>query len=146
MNHAKEKRKMRMVRHRRVRARVFGVSAKPRLCVFRSNKNLSAQVFDDVFGKVLASAWTKEIAQGATSAKSGVKKSASGAKHSGKTAKQDSTSAANNIASAEALGAAIAKKAIEKKIKQVVFDRGGYAYHGKIKAFAEGARKGGLVF
>lgn len=145
MDYAKEKRKMRMVRHRRVRARVFGVADKPRLCVFRSNKNLSVQIIDDVSGNVLVSAWTKEIAQGAASAKSG-KKSASGAKHSEKVVKHGNVSAANNIASAEALGAAIAKKAMEKKIKQVVFDRGGYAYHGKVKAFAEGARKGGLQF
>lgn len=88
----------------------------------------------------MVSAWTKEILQ------DGTKKPVSRAKHSGKTVKQSGSNAKNNITSAVKLGAAIAKKATEKKIKRVVFDRGGYAYHGKVKAFAEGARKGGLVF
>lgn len=127
---------MRIARHRRVRARVFGVTDKPRLSIFRSNRHLSAQIIDDLFGKVLVSAWTKELAPEKGSVRSGAaKKIASGVKH-----------LANSMASAAELGAIIAKKAVEKKIKQVVFDRGGYAYHGKVKAFAEGARKGGLVF
>jgi len=116
MNKTKEKKEKRERRQRRIRAKVSGTSERPRLSVFKSNKFLYAQVIDDEAGKTLASASTKEIKQGAESEKS------------------------------KALGELIAKKAKEKNISKIVFDRGGYIYTGKIKDFADGARSGGLSF
>ena len=106
-------------RHARVRNKISGTAERPRLCVFRSNNNLYAQVIDDVAGNTLAQASTldKEIKT----------------KHSNKEA-------------AKEVGALIAKRALEKKIKEVVFDRGGYIYHGVVKELAESAREGGLEF
>ncbi len=109
----------RVRRHARVRRKISGTSECPRLCVFRSNSNLYAQVIDDVAGNTLAQASTldKEIK----------------VKHSNKEA-------------AKEVGKLIAKRALEKKIENVVFDRGGYIYHGVIKELAEAAREGGLKF
>ena len=106
-------------RHRRVRNKVSGTAERPRLCVYRSNSNLYAQIIDDVVGHTLVSASTldKEI----------------------KTKK-------SNIAAAKEVGALIAKRAEAKKIKTVVYDRSGYIYHGVIKELAEAAREGGLEF
>lgn len=103
----------------RVRAKVQGVSAKPRLSVFRSNKYIYAQIIDDQKKETLVGASEKELSQ-----KEKVKK----------------------IDKAKELGMLIAKKAASKKITVVVFDRGGYKYHGRVKAVAEGAREGGLKF
>jgi large subunit ribosomal protein L18 len=116
---SKEKRAKRESRRRRIRARVIGDAAKPRLSVFRSNQYVWAQIIDDTKGTTLVSASSKDIA-----AKKGQSKAA--------VAKQT--------------GADLAKKAVEKGIKTVVFDRGGYRYHGRIKEFAEGAREKGLQF
>ena len=109
----------RLRRHARVRRKISGTAECPRLCVFRSNNNLYVQVIDDVKGNTLASASTldKEVKT----------------KHSNKEA-------------AKEVGALIAKRALEKNIKTVVFDRGGYIYHGVVKELAEAARKGGLKF
>ena len=106
-------------RHIRVRRKISGTAECPRLCVFRSNNNLYVQVIDDVAGNTLVQASTldKEVKT----------------KHSNKEA-------------AKEVGALIAKRAIEKNIKTVVFDRGGYIYHGVVKELAEAARKGGLKF
>ena len=106
-------------RHIRVRRKISGTADCPRLCVFRSNSNLYVQVIDDVKGVTLAQASTldKEIK----------------IKHSNKEA-------------AKEVGTLIAKRAIEKNIKEVVFDRGGYIYHGVVKELADAAREGGLVF
>ena len=106
-------------RHKRVRAKVSGTAECPRLCVFRSNSNLYVQVIDDVAGNTLVQASTldKEIK---------VKKS--------------------NKEAAKEVGALIAKRALEKNIKNVVYDRGGYIYHGVIKELAEAAREAGLEF
>ncbi|MBI1822007.1 MAG: 50S ribosomal protein L18 [Nitrospirae bacterium] len=116
-----KKREARLSRHKRVRKKVHGTTERPRLSVFRSNLYLYAQIIDDTKGVTLAmaSSQEKEIAK---------KKSA------------------NNIESAKKLGLLLAKRAKEKKITQVVFDKGGYLYHGKIKALADAAREGGLVF
>lgn len=111
----------RQKRHKRIRAKVHGKTDRPRICVFRSNKHIYAQLIDDDKNKIIVSAKDLEI----------------------KTEKQGSR---NNKDIAFKVGELIAKKAQEKKINQVVFDRGGYKYHGKIKALAEGARKGGLKF
>ena len=117
------KKQKRIRRHRRVRARVFGTKGMPRLCVFRSNKYIYAQIIDDEKGKTIIQAKDTE------------KLNLKEAKE--KTAK---------IAKAFCVGKLIAQKAEEKKIKKVVFDRGGYQYHGRVKALAEGAREGGLQF
>ena len=106
----------RLKRHERVRAKIKGTAKVPRLCVFRSNKHIYAQLIDDDKGKVLLSAKDSEI-----------KKLSKG-----------------KIALAKEVGKLIAQKAIEKKYKKVVFDRAGYKYHGRVKALAEGAREGGL--
>ena len=109
----------RIRRHKRVRRKISGTAECPRLCVFRSNSNLYVQVIDDVKGVTLAQASTLD--------------------------KEVKTKKANKEAAKE-VGALIAKRAIEKKIKTVVFDRGGYIYHGVIKELAEAAREGGLEF
>lgn len=116
----KTNRKMeRTRRHIRVRRKIAGTAERPRLCVYRSNTNLYVQIIDDVAGKTLVSCSTldKEVKT----------------KHSNKEA-------------AKEVGTLIAKKATAKKIETVVFDRGGYIYHGVVKALAEAAREGGLKF
>ncbi len=112
------KQQKRKRRHKRVRAKVFGTNKVPRLCVFRSPKHIYAQLIDDEKGKTLASAGDLGIKQ----------------------TKDKKTALAAKV------GKLIAQKAQEKKIKKVVFDRGGYKYHGRVKAVAEGAREGGLEF
>src|SRR5512135_1383864 len=109
-------------RHNRIRKKVTGTTERPRLNVFRSNANIYAQVIDDMKGVTIASASTLD-----GELKGGLKS------HS-------------NIEAAKAVGTAVAKKALEKGIKEVVFDRGGFIYHGRIKALAESAREAGLNF
>ncbi len=116
----KTNRKMeRARRHARVRRKISGTAERPRLCVYRSNTNLYVQVIDDVAGVTLVSASTLD--------------------------KEVKTKYANKEAAKE-VGALIAKRALEKNIKDVVFDRGGYIYHGVVKELAEAARNGGLNF
>ncbi len=116
----KTNRKMeRARRHARVRRKISGTAERPRLCVYRSNTNLYVQVIDDVAGNTLVSASTLD--------------------------KEVKTKYANKEAAKE-VGALIAKRALEKNIKDVVFDRGGYIYHGVVKELAEAARNGGLNF
>ena len=109
----------RMKRHKRVRAKISGTPDVPRLNVFRSEANIYAQVIDDVNGVTLASA-------------SSLDKAVEGS--------------GGNTAAAAAVGKLIAERAKEKGIENVVFDRGGYLYHGRVQALAEGAREGGLKF
>ena len=106
-------------RHLRVRKKISGTPERPRLCVYRSNHHLYAQIIDDVAGNTLVAASTldKEVKN----------------KHSNKEA-------------AKEVGKLIAKRALDKKIETVVFDRGGYVYHGVVKELAEAAREGGLKF
>ncbi|PIR80031.1 MAG: 50S ribosomal protein L18 [Candidatus Levybacteria bacterium CG10_big_fil_rev_8_21_14_0_10_35_13] len=106
-------------RQKRVRIKTKGTSEKPRLSVYRSNKYIYAQVIDDEKQKTIAGASQRELSE-----KEKTKK----------------------IDKARQLGLLIAKKALSKKISNVVFDRGSYKYHGRIKAVAEGAREGGLKF
>ena len=109
-------------RHARVRLKVKGVSSKPRLCVFRSLNHIYVQIIDDEQGHTLVAASTLEPeTKGQTDGKS-------------------------KINQAELVGALLAKRAISKGIKEVAFDRGGYKYHGRVKALAEAARQGGLKF
>ena len=112
----------RIRRHKIIRKKITGTKGKPRLCVFRSSKNLYAQLIDDMKGHTLLSFSTN----------------ASGPK--GKIAY------GGNIKAARSLGEEFAKQALEKGFAKIVFDRAGYSYHGRVKAFAEGARKNGLVF
>ena len=116
----KTDRKMeRQRRHKRVRTKISGTPECPRLCVFRSNTNVYAQVIDDVNGVTLVSASTLD--------------------------KEVKTKKANKEAAKE-VGALVAKRALDKKIKSVVYDRGGYIYHGVVKELAEAAREAGLEF
>ena len=111
--------KARIKRHTRVRAKVSGTAACPRLNVFRSNKNITAQLIDDVNGVTLAAAASNEKDFGANG---------------------------GNCEGARKVGQLIAERAAAKGITEVVFDRGGYIYHGRVKELAEGAREGGLKF
>ena len=111
--------KQRLKRHIRVRAKISGTAERPRLCVYRSNANISAQIIDDERGVTLVSASTLEASfEGIGSNKEAAKK----------------------------VGMTIAQRAIEKGISEVVFDRGGYIYHGRVSELAAGAREGGLKF
>ena len=111
--------KQRLKRHVRVRAKISGTAARPRLCVYRSNANISAQIIDDERGVTLVSASTLEASfEGIGSNKEAAKK----------------------------VGIAIAERALAKGISEVVFDRGGYIYHGRVSELAAGAREGGLQF
>ena len=112
----------RLKRHKRVRAKVFGTTERPRLNVFRSEKNIYAQVIDDVAAVTLASASSLDEKVKATG------------KHGG------------NIEGAAEVGKLIAQRALNAGIGEVVFDRGGNLYHGRVKALAEGAREAGLKF
>ena len=113
---------IRVKKHMRIRNRFSGTAQRPRLAVFRSNNHMYAQIIDDVAGHTLAAASTleKEI-------KAELEKT-------------------NNVDAAAYLGTVIAKRAIEKGIKEVVFDRGGFIYQGKVAALAEAAREAGLEF
>lgn len=114
--------KVRVNKHKKIRNKITGTSERPRLSVFRSNNHIYAQVIDDTKGHTLVSASTvdKDISS-----------------------KLEQT---NNVNAATAVGEMVAKKAIEKGINNVVFDRGGYIYHGKVKALADAAREAGLKF
>ncbi|MCF0137065.1 MAG: 50S ribosomal protein L18 [Oscillospiraceae bacterium] len=109
----------RVKRHQRVRGKVSGTAERPRLCVYRSENNIYAQVIDDVAGNTLCSA-------------SSVEKGFEGN--------------GGNCEAAKKVGEAVAKRALEKGIEEVVFDRGGNIYHGRVKALAEAAREAGLKF
>jgi large subunit ribosomal protein L18 len=109
-------------RHIRVRAKVGGTAIRPRLCVFRSLKHIHAQIIDDSAGHTLVSA---------SSLDSEIRDKITGKK---------------KTESAELVGSLVAQRALKKGIKQIAFDRGGYKYHGRIKALAEAARKAGLDF
>ena len=112
-----DKNEARLRRHRRVRGKISGTAERPRLDVFRSSKHIYAQIIDDVAGVTLVSASSME---------------------------KGFEGFGGNIEAAGKVGKMIAEKALEKGIKTVVFDRGGFVYHGRVKALAEGAREGGL--
>jgi large subunit ribosomal protein L18 len=113
---------IRKIRHRRVRRKITGIISRPRLCVFRSLNHIYAQLIDDSIGKTLVSMSTLD---------SQVRSKADGMVKTKK---------------AEIVGTLLAEKALNRGIKQVVFDRGGYKYHGRVKALAEAAKKTGLEF
>ena len=113
-----DKNKLRLKRHRRIRGKISGTAERPRLSIFRSNKNIYAQLIDDVAGVTLASASTLD----------------------------ENVSDATKLEQAAAVGKAIAEAAKAKNISTVVFDRRGYLYHGRIQALADAARENGLDF
>ncbi|MCD8335760.1 MAG: 50S ribosomal protein L18 [Lachnospiraceae bacterium] len=118
----KSRTEVRLNKHKRIRNRFSGTAERPRLAVFRSNNHMYAQIIDDTVGNTLVSASTlqKEV-------KAELEKT-------------------NDVAAAAYLGKVIAERALEKGIKEVVFDRGGFVYQGKVKALAEAAREAGLEF
>ena len=118
----KSRSEVRVNKHRKLRNRFSGTAERPRLAVFRSNNNMYDQIIDDTVGNTLVSASTLQ-----KDVKAELEKT-------------------NNVEAAAYLGTVIAKKAIEKGITSVVFDRGGFIYHGKIKALADAAREAGLNF
>lgn len=113
-----DKNKLRLKRHRRIRGKISGTAERPRLSIFRSNKNIYAQLIDDVAGVTLASASTLD----------------------------ENVSGATKVEQAAAVGKAIAEAAKAKNISTVVFDRSGYLYHGRVQALADAARENGLDF
>lgn len=115
-------RELRIRRHERIRKKVFGTPERPRLSVYRSNNNIYAQIIDDSAGRTLVAASTldKEF--------------------------EDYKGHRGNVEAAKRVGQLIAKRAISSGLKKVVFDRGGYLYHGSVKALAEAAREAGLEF
>ncbi len=118
----KSRTEVRLKKHRRMRNHLSGTAERPRLCVFRSNNHMYAQIIDDTVGNTLVSACTLQ-----KDVKAELEKT-------------------NNVDAAAHLGTVIAKKALEKGITTVVFDRGGFIYQGKIKALADAAREAGLEF
>lgn len=114
-----DKNQVRKKRHARVRSKISGTAQRPRLNVFRSNKNIYAQLIDDVAGVTIVSASSQE---------------------------NGFEGAGSNVDATTKVGETIAKHGAEKNITAVVFDRGGYLYHGRVKALAEGARENGLEF
>lgn len=112
----------RIKRKKRIRKKLVGSTNRPRLCVFRSAKHIYAQIIDDSIGETLAAASSTEKAI------------------------REKSEAKNKVTDATAVGQMIGQRAMEKGIKQVVFDRNGFLYHGRIKAVSEGARKAGLIF
>lgn len=129
-------------RHKRVRAKIFGTKERPRLCVFRSAKHIYAQLIDDQKGQTLLETSDLTLSKLTDKQLKGKKKKPSIAK----TPESKNKKRLAKIAKAYQVGKTIANKALQKKIKKVVFDRGGYQYHGRVKALAEGAREGGLEF
>ncbi len=115
----KDSNKQRIKRHRRVRGAISGTPERPRLCVYRSLSNIYAQVIDDVNRVTIASASSTE---------------------------KDFADYGGNCEAAKKVGLAVAERAGAKGVKTVVFDRGGYVYHGRVQALADGAREGGLEF
>ncbi len=124
MDKTKKKNQQQARRHGRVRAKISGTAARPRLNVFRSNRGMFLQLIDDERGITIVSAASLEL----------------------KSAGKSANSEGGKVAVSKELGKLLAKKAIDKKITKVVFDRGAYKYHGRVKAAAEGAREGGLEF
>jgi large subunit ribosomal protein L18 len=118
----RDARRLRLIRHQRVRKKVSGDTQRPRLCIFRSLRHIYAQVIDDSSGHTLVAASSQEMGD-----------------NNGATARP-------KTATSVAVGKLVAERALAKGITQVVFDRGGYKYHGRVKALADAAREGGLNF
>lgn len=126
------KKEKRIRRHRRIRAKIIGTVEVPRLCIFKSAKHIYCQLINDEKGQTILSSSDFGVKK--------VKTKKTGTKETKEKKLSSKTAVAYKV------GKLIAEKALEKKIKKVVFDRGGFAYHGRVKALAEGAREGGLKF
>jgi large subunit ribosomal protein L18 len=113
----------RLKRKKRIRKKLFGTTERPRLCVFRSSRHIYVQVIDDIQGRTLASASSME-----------------------KNLREDKSAIGDKTAMATQVGKLIAERTQEKGVKQIVFDRNGFLYHGRVKALSDGAREGGLDF
>jgi large subunit ribosomal protein L18 len=122
MGSLNQKTQARLKRKKRIRKKLIGSADRPRLCVFRSAKHIYAQVIDDSIGQTLTAASSTEKAV------------------------REKLESKNKVADANAVGQMIGQRAIEKGVKQVVFDRNGFLYHGRIKAVSDGAREAGLKF
>ena len=122
MNNASKRLKGRQKRHKRLRKKVYGTGMQPRLSIFRSSLHIYVQAIDDIGGNTIASSSSLEIKKSLNKIYSG------------------------NKEAAKAVGVDVAKKLLEKSISSAVFDRGGYIFHGRVKALAEGAREAGLKF
>jgi large subunit ribosomal protein L18 len=147
---AKIKQEKRNRRHKRVRAKIKGTAKCPRLCVFRSNKYTTAQLIDDEKAVTIVAVNDQKIdkskIQNPNYSKSNPKSKIQNEDDGNKKEEKKEIERTGKVAKAYEVGKLIAEKALEKKIKKVVFDRGGYKYHGRTKAVAEGARDGGLEF
>ncbi len=135
-----EKQKKQYRRHRRVRAKISGTSEVPRLSVFRSNKHIYVQLIDDERGQTFVAASDKEINPKPKTQNSKLKLKTQNLREKKENVRTGKVMVAYEV------GKLIAERALEKNIKKVVFDRGGYKYHGRVKAVADGAREGGLEF
>jgi len=123
-----EKQEKRKRRHRKVRAKISGTSKVPRLCIFKSNQYIYVQLIDDQKGKTILNSDDLKLKKTKTKTKT------------------KTSSSSGKVGLAREVGKIIAEKAVKKGIKNIVFDRSGYKYHGRVKALAEGAREGGLKF
>jgi len=144
MKKIKQKQLKKELRIKRVRAKIFGTKNRPRLCVLKSNKHIYAQIIDDEAGKTLVAASDKEIKSEILKSQINFKPKISKSKKETEAEGVEKEFLSKNLEISREIGKLIAKKAIEKGIKAVVFDRRGCKYHGIIKAAAEGARIGGL--
>ena len=131
-------------RHKRVRSKIYGTAKCPRLSIFRSNKYIYAQLIDDEKGRTLVSAGFKDIMPKTKGKKQKLTPLNNFAK--GEIAAKRHLTGLTKTDMARKIGKLLGQKAVKVKIKQVIFDRGGYKYHGRVKAVAEGAREGGLKF
>ena len=138
-----KKQQKRYKRHKRVRAKIKGTAEIPRLCVFRSNKHIYAQLINDEKGHTILSLKDSEFKE---SKLPQVPKEASISSGQVENKKSKEEIRNGKIAIAYKAGEMMAKKAYKQKIKKIIFDKGGYKYHGRVKALADGARKGGLKF
>lgn len=125
-----EKQKRRQRRHKHIRRKMSGTCEIPRLCIFRSNKHIYAQLIDDEKGKILVAANDKDLKKGTMNKKS----------------KDENLIKQNKVCLAYRVGDLLAQKALEKKITKIVFDRGGYSYQGRVESLANAAREGKLKF
>ena len=154
-----KKQQKRYRRHKRIRAKIFGTALRPRLCVFRSCKHICAQLIDDEKGITLVAASELELIPLQSGAKRKTREMVKEDKSSSplfvaaregeikrERVQKEEKIFTGKIALAFEVGKLIAQKALKKKIEKVVFDRGGYAFHGRVKAIAEGAREGDLKF
>lgn len=143
-----EKQQKRQRIHKKIRTKIFGTKERPRLCVFRSANHIYAQLIDDEKSKVLVAVSDLKLKKGNLPSPPPTSKASDGHGKASIFAKAlaDKSKGQGKMNRAMEVGKLIAKEAIKKKIERVVFDRGGFTFHGRIKSVADGAREGGLKF